>query len=229
MVYLELEGGEVWIEKNDARAYIAGMGLVGDDAWDGSIKIDQEFVRLDFSMIRSAIDDDVEGDTDRPSKGSFYQNISRRSFFDTMMKPIETSVETKDMHRFSVPYSDNDVFKSNIDTSGKYWIVEDQSEDGLVITPDCEVTDVAMVYSNHTPNTGNVTYLVSFDSGDTWYSYASGWQRHESGYGMTEGVMKAIIESEWASMITNGTLMVEAILQGDATLEDISIVMEVHQ
>ena len=228
MVYLELTGGEVWIEAGDSRAYIAGMGLVGDDAWDGSVKINQEFVRIDFGKMHGSFDGEIDLDTGRPSSGSFYQNLIRRNFFSTILKPMEASVEQKDLHRFSVPYSDNDVFKSNIDTSGNLWRVEDQSEDGLVITPDCEVTDVLTVYSHHTPNSGNVTYLVSFNSGDTWYSYASGWMQHESGYGMTEGVMKAITEEEWSSMITNGTIMVEAILQGDATLEDISIVTEVY-
>lgn len=83
-------------------------------------------------------------------------------------------------------------------------------------------------YSHFTANSGSVSFLVSFDSGDTWYMYASGWHQHESGDGMSGIVMKAIPEEEWASMITQGTIMVEAILQGEASLQDISILMEVY-
>lgn len=228
-VILEVIGCEVWIEINDARAYIAGMGLVGDDAWDGSLKINQNIVKLDFGIIHGSFSDDVSSDVVRPSLGGFDQNLVRRSFFSTMMLGMYDEVEPSKLHLFSVPYNDNDVIKSNIRTSGKLWYVADSSDDGIVITPDCQVSEILSVRSNHTPNTGNVTFLVSFDSGNTWYMYASGWQRHESGYGMTEGVMRAISEEEWAQMITNGTIMVQAILQGDATLEDIEITTEVHQ
>ena len=66
-----------------------------------------------------------------------------------------------------------------------------------------------------------MTYVVSFDSGATWYSYSGGFVVYTSGYGMTEG--------EWATMITNGSIMVRAILRGNATLTDIQIFTEVYQ
>jgi len=229
MVYLELIGGEAWIANGDCRAYIAGMGLVGDDAWDGSVKISQQFVRYDFGRIHGSFSSDVEGDTDRPEKGRFFDSLSLRSFGSTMLRPFTTEVTPRSVHLFSTIYGTDECWQVNVDIDGKVWKVSDQSEDGLVITPDCDVTQVVTMTSVHTPNTGNVTYLVSFDSGDTWYSYASGWQQHISGYGMTESVMAAIPEEEWALMLTNGTIMVEAILQGDATLESITISTEVYE
>ena len=74
-----------------------------------------------------------------------------------------------------------------------------------------------------------MTYLVSFDSGATWYSYSGGFVVYTSGYGMTEGVMVAITQAEWATMITNGSIMVRAILRSNATLTDIQIYTEVLQ
>lgn len=229
MVYLQLIGGEAWIANGDCRAYIAGMGLVGDDAWDGSIKVNQEMVRMDFGIIHGSFTGDAEGDTSRPQSGGFYDNLTRRSFSNTMLRSFTTDIYPISVHRFSVLYGADECIQSNVNISGNVWVVDDRSEDGLVITPDCNVTQVLKVYSGHTPNTGNVTYLVSFNSGSTWYSYASGWQQHISGYGMTESVMEEIPEEDWATMITNGTIMVEAILQGDATLTDITITTEVYE
>ena len=41
--------------------------------------------------------------------------------------------------------------------------------------------------------------------------------------------MVAITQAEWATMITNGSIMVRAILRGNATLTDIQIFTEVYQ
>lgn len=228
-VYLELDGGEVWIEQDDARAYLTGLGLVGDEAWDGCIRVEQTIIRRDFGSIHGRFDGDVDCAVRRPERGGTTQGFASMNFFSVMLKPMAEKIVMSDLHRFSVPYSDNDVLKSNITTSGNLWVVEDQNEDGLVITPDCAVTDVLSVSAHFTANSGNVSFLVSFDSGDTWYMYASGWHQHESGDGMSGSVMKAIPEEDWADMITNGTIMVEAILEGEATLEDISITTGVYE
>lgn len=227
-VYLELDGGEVWIEQDDARAYLTGLGLVGDEAWDGCIRVDQKIIRRDFGSIHGRFSDDVDWGVARPQRGGMTQNFTRMNFFGLLLKPMTEEIVPSDLYRFSALYSDNEVLKSNIETSGRLWSVEDTREIGLVMTPDCQVSNVIRVHSNHTRNGGDVTFIVSFDSGDTWYVYASSWQRFESGDGMSGSVMKAIPEEDWAAMITNGTIMVEAILEGDATLEDISITTEVY-
>ena len=41
--------------------------------------------------------------------------------------------------------------------------------------------------------------------------------------------MKAITQPEWGAMIANNTIMVKAILRGNATLTDIQIFTEVYQ
>ena len=226
-VYLELDGGEVWIEQDDARAYLTGLGLVGDEAWDGCIRVEQTIIRRDFASIHGRFDGDVDWDVQRPQRSGMTQGFARMDFFGLMLKPFTDEAVPSDLYRFSALYSDNEVLKSNIETSGRLWSVEDTREIGLVMTPDCQVSTVIRVHSNYTRNGGDVTFIVSFDSGDTWYVYASSWQQFESGDGMSGSVMKAIPEEDWAAMITGGTIMVEAILEGDATLEDISITTEV--
>ena len=70
-----------------------------------------------------------------------------------------------------------------------------------------------------------MNYIVSFDSGETWYSYAQGFvELSELDSGMAEVVMESITEEEWAVMIAeNHTVTVRAIMWGDATLTDIQI------
>ena len=228
MVYLELEGGELWIEENDARAYLTGLGLVGEEGWDGTIRVEQRIIRRDFGTIHGAFTGDVDWDTERPQGGGLSQGFTRMSFFGSMMKSYSEEIVPSSLHRFAALYGDDGLILSNIITSGKLWVVEDTREIGLVMTPDCQVTDVIGVHANYTRNTGDVTFIVSFDGGDTWYVYASDWQQYESGDGMSGSVMKAIPEEDWERMITNGTIRVEAILEGDATLEDISITTDTY-
>lgn len=224
-VYLRVVGGEAWIYEGNCRGYIAGMGLVGDDAWDGSIQIKQKVIRRTFGDILGTFNDSAVVSSLTPSGDSVSQDIARYSF-GRVFKAFSGAVETSYLHRFNVAYNDDEVTKSNITTASGVWRVTDATEDGIVITPDCDADTVLKVYAHDTANTGSVTYLVSFDGGGTYYTYAGGWQQHVSGYGMTNGVMSAITATEWADMV-DGTVMVQAILSGDATLTDISIVTEV--
>ena len=225
-VYLKVVGAELWIDVGACRGYIAGMGLVGDDAWDGSVKITQKVVRRDFSDMLKEFTDDVDADTLRPEGDTVYQNVVRVNFASRMLKRFTEDVESAFLHRFSVPYNDDDMFKSNIVTDGNVWRVNDQSDVGLVVTPVCDVSAVSKVTSRHAANTGSVTYIVSFDTGMTYYTYASGWQAYVSGDGMTGGVLSSITAEEWAEMVTDN-VQIEAALTGDATLTDIQIYSEV--
>ena len=108
------------------------------------------------------------------------------------------------------------------------WVVE-TSGLGFVTTPDCEVDQILTITSKHSGN--DVAYIVSFDGGETWWTYANGWVEPDytqDVYGMLEGTMRSITSEQWAEKL-NGTIMVRAILIENATLTDIQIFTEVYQ
>lgn len=223
-VLVKCSGCSLTIDIGASRGYIAGVGLVGDTSWDGAVHIYDDFKPINFGIIRKDFTDEAHGDTITPDESGITQTFTRKSFFETIFKPFRESLMEHGLHRFSVPYNDRQVAKVNIISSGSIWQNEDATVDGSVTTYDCEVERVLRVTSNRTPNSGDVTYLASFDSGETWYTYADGFVQYVSGYGMVEGILSDITESEWAEMIAeHGTIMIRAILRADATLTDISI------
>lgn len=235
-VLIRCEGCSIIIEQGASRGYLAGVGLVGDVAWDGGVYVYDELEPIDFGRIRKQFESSVETVLAAPEDGSVTQALGRRNFMRTILKGFTETLGAKALHRFSVPYNDNEVAKVNIVTSGSVWQNEIvYSEDsaiyleGTVTTPEKQVDRILQVTSHRTPGSGDVTYLASFDGGETWYSYAAGWSPYESGYGMTASVMADIPETDWAAMTVNHTIMIRAILQGNATLTDIQIYTEVYQ
>lgn len=224
-VFLHAVGCDVTIELGNSRGTIEGVGLVGDTSWDGSVYIYDEFHPYDFANIRKEIADAETISFPTEKEDTTSQNIRKVNFF-SIFKSVQSTLVENGLHRFSVPYNNSQVAKENIIASGSVWKNEDESIDGSVTTTDSPVGRILKVTSNRTPNSGDVTYLCSFDHGETWYTYADGWTPYESGYGMVEGTMEGISEASWASMIAaNGTIMIRAILQGNATLTDINIFM----
>lgn len=228
-VRIELLGGSMFIEQGDCRAYIAGQGLVGEEGWDGTVHVDQKVVRRDFGTIIKDFEETIENSNTTPEEGGMNQQITKTNFMKTIFKQFSDAVSGSMLHRFSVPYNATQMDTSGISNDGSVWFNTDVSTDGTVTTPDCDVSSIIRINSHHQDNSGDVTYLVSFDSGVTWYSYSGGFVVYTSGYGMTEGVMKAITQEEWGAMIANNTVMVKAILRGNATLTDIQIFTEVYQ
>lgn len=223
-VLIKCVGCSVTIEKGSARGCIEGVGLVGDVAWDGSVYIYEEFPPYDFGRLHKQLVDTVSTAFITPDTGSVTQNKRKLNFFKTIVKTLHESLVENGLHRFSVPYNDNQVVKTGIITTGNVWKNEDTTVDGTVTTLNCTVERILKVTSNRTPNSGDVTYLVSFDDGESWYTYADGFVPYVSDYGMVAGTLAAITEAEWAEMIADtGTIKVRATLQGDSTLTDIQI------
>ena len=229
LVRIEMQGGSMIIEQGDCRAYIAGQGLVGEDGWDGAVHVEQEVVPHNFGTIIKDFDESVESSNVPPTESGVTQQIVRTNFMRTILKGITEGISSAALHRFSVPYNYADMSLDGTRYADGVWLNVDSTVDGTVTTPDCDVASIITIDSAHTDNSGDVTYLVSFDSGLTWYSYAGGFVVYTTGYGMTEGVMKSIMQNEWAAMITGNTIKVRAILRGDATLSDIQIFTEVYQ
>ena len=223
-VRLKCTGCSVTIDLGASRGYIAGVGLVGDNAWDGSVHIYQDFIPVDFSAIRKNFTGEVSGDTITPDISGISQAITKKNFSNVIMKSFTESLSSHGLHRFTVPYNDGDVSKDNVVASGTVWQNIDNTTDGILTTPDCLVERILRITSRRTSNSGDVTYLMSFDHGETWYTYTDGFVEYQSGYGMVKRIMESIPEAEWTAVIADtGAIMVRAILQDNATLTDIDI------
>ena len=229
-VRIELLGGTMFIDQGDCRAYIAGQGLVGEEGWDGSVHVDQSVVRHDFGVIIKDFDESIENSNITPRGGGVNQQITKTNFLRTMFKRFNDAVGSSALlHRFSVAYNRNDMAYENIVIDGSTWVVNDHDMNGIVTTPDCEVEQIVRVTSTHSGN--DVAYIVSFDGGETWWTYANGWVEPDytqDVYGMFEGTMRSITTAQWAEKL-NGTVIIQAILVTNATLTDIQIYTEVYQ
>ena len=224
-VLLKCTGCSVFIEKGASRGYLAGVGLVGDVSWDGSVYIYDEFPPIDFGIIRKDYESEVEITKATPTESGPADSLTRRNFARTILKGLRGSVTAHNLHRFTVLWNDNEVTKTGVHSDGSYWVNDDQSVDGILTTPPKEVSTILTVTSHHSEQNGDVTYLASFDQGESWYSYSGGWAPWESGHGMAEPVMNAITQAEWNSKL-EGTITMRAILEGDTKVYDIQIYTE---
>jgi len=227
-VIVKCVGCSVTIEQGAARGYIAGIGLVGDGAWDGSVRIYDEFAPIDFSIIRKNFTETVVSRFQTPTQSPFGDNLKKRNFFSTMLKGMKEEVTGSLLHRFTVLWNDNDVVTDGTHSENGVWVNDTPYITGTVTTPTKDVSTIVQVTSHHAESMGDVTFLASFDGGETWYAYSGGWVQWTSGHGMAEPVMSAIPQSEWDAML-NGTITMRAILEGDTQLRDIQIYTEVHQ
>ena len=228
-VKIRCEGCSVIIPMGASRGYIAGVGLAGDGAWDGAVHVYEDFAPIDFGIIRKNFESEVENSNLTPLAPVPTENVVRRNFFTTIFKSFTEEVGTSGLHRFSVAYNANDMTYDNAVVSGSVWVVRDTENLGFVTTPDCAVDQILTITSKHSGN--DVAYIVSFDGGTTWWTYANGWVEPDytqDVYGMFEGTMRSITTEQWAEKL-NGTIMVKAIMIENASLTDIQIFTEVYQ
>lgn len=227
-VLIRCEGCSIDIPQGASRGYIAGVNLVGDKAWDGSVRVSDEFKPIDFSIIHKKFTSDVDSKSDTPLNSGPVQNIKKLNFF-SILQGFTDSVGAKRLHRFDVTYNRNDMTYDNVVVSNNVWVLDNKTKLGTITTPNCEVDKIVTVTSRHSGN--DVAYLVSFDGGTTWWTYADDWVEPDytqDVYGMFEGTLRSIATAQWAKKL-NGTVMVRAILIENATLTDIQIYTEVYQ
>lgn len=224
-VIIRCIGCSITVNRGAARGYIAGCGLIGDMAWTGDLFIRQDFVPYDFRRIAKNFTDAVDYEFYTPDESDYNEDMPYLSFARTILKPFNVSMKAGNLLLFTT--ESDDMETDNVMVRGSVWNVIDQSYDGTVSTPNCTLDAVVWVRSNHATVNGDVTYVVSFDDGDTWwYVFNGAWAQYESGYGMAEVIMENIPAADWA-MKFNGTIKVKAILEGNSTLTDIQIFTEV--
>lgn len=227
-VHLEMQGGSIDIEQQSVRAYIAGQGLAGDDAWDGTVRVEDEFPVTTFDMayalplFSAAVDISLKQPT--------------RSGLTDVVKALDMALVLKDfsgavtaasrLHRFDVNYSASIMEYDGVIASGTVWRLDADHSNGTLTTPNCQTDRVLRITSRHSGD--DVAYIVSFDGGEKWWTYVTDWREPDytqDVYGMFEGTMRNIPEERWAEKL-QGTIMVRAILVEAATVSDIQIYTE---
>lgn len=130
------------------------------------------------------------------------------------------------LHQFTVSYAKDVMAYDRVTYDGAVWKNADGASQGTLTTPVCEVSAIMQITSKHSGD--DVAYLVSFDKGKSWWTYADEWvtpDYTQDVYGMFEGTMRSITPSAWAEKCTD-SVMVRAILTESATVTDIQIYEE---
>lgn len=227
-VSIECIGCSVDIEMGCARGYIAGTGLAGDSAWDGSVHIQDNYLRKQIgSMVHKQMTTAVTLTPQVPIKPMASDSVVKVDFGRIFKGLVSAVAQIAHLHRFTVAYNANEMIYDNIRIDGDYWKVDNTANLGFVTTPNCATDKIVQITSKHSGN--DVAYIVSFDGGVTWWTYVNEWAEPDytqDVYGMFEGTMRSITQAQWAEKL-NGWIMVRAILIENASLTDIQIYTEV--
>ena len=224
-VYLECIDCSLDIPVGHARGYMCGQGLVGDDAWDGAVHIYDDFTPFKFSMIRKQFTDSVNISKHVPTGDSVSQRFTKLNI-SNILKQMHEGLLGNDLIHYDVLYSDNIVTKNNIQIVNGSWKIQNTDQLGFVTTANEHASRILKVTSKHSGD--DVAYIVSFDGGTTWWTYANGWVEPDYSqdvYGMFEGTMRSITAAQWDEKLSvTGTIMIQAILIAEgSTLTDIQI------
>lgn len=222
---IECEGCSVDIDQACSRGYIAGVGLAGGTTWDGSVYVEDNFRRKDFSNIHKNFNDNASVRQIENIAPVASEMMKRRNF-STFVKGISDNIESiMYLYKFSTTYGADSMTCDNAEISGNTWVLQDTATPGTVTTPNCAVNQIYMITSQNSG--GDVGYVVSFDGGLSWWMYVNDWvECQQDSYGMLESTLHSITTAQWDEKL-NGTIMVRAILTNNATLTDIEIYTEV--
>jgi hypothetical protein len=227
-VEIACEGCSIDIETGCARGYIAGTGLAGDSTWDGSVYVKDDYIRKSIGpILHKKLESDVSLDVLEPEMPITVDRIVKRNFVHILKGFTDAVGKMALLHRFSVAYNADDMTYDNIRINGSAWQVSSTENKGFVTTPNCAANKIVQITSKQSGN--DVVFIVSFDGGETWWTYSDGWiepDYTQDVYGMFADTMSAITQDSWADKLT-GQIMVQAILVESATLTDIQIYTEV--
>lgn len=223
-VYLNLTGAKAHIEMGDIRAYIAGEGLIGDGEWDGNVNVNQDFKPINFHSWMGKYADKVETSLQTPETPTFTEQFKTVNFHGWLGHFSGSVNSIYDLHRFDVDETDR-MTLDGVVRSDRVWKLADGMTTGTITTPNCEVARIRKVTSTKAGD--DVSYVVSFDGGETWWTYSGGWSEPDytsALYGMNEATLESISSAKWAEKL-NGYVMIRAILLNEATVSDFQIYM----
>lgn len=204
VAYLAVSNGSLFIDSNNARAYIAGQGLVAKGrAWDGTLELYDD---VGFFNVKKDYMDITEEQLVRlitPTPIIVRQSISVFDVADAIS--YESITETRNINNQLMIYSpwtnQTLVTSTATVTSGTGWVGSGSVPLGTsaVITLEL-LTGIQYVEVNGTGNlySEQTAFLVSPDEGTTWYGYDYTQQTWTQDTPMNLFVFTSISSTEWA-------------------------------
>ena len=223
-VRINISGGSAAIDRGAARAYMAGQGLAGNGAWDGTIEVSDEMSSPSLTSVLQPIEGAVSVTTLTPETGGAADIVPAFSLFSVLGSISGTVGKLQFLHRFDTLHDSLMTYdKEKLEIKDGVWKLKDGVTLAEIVTPDEPADKILWISSNCDSN--NVNFLASFDHGATWWEYQNGRSEPDTtkeSYGMFGPAMKMITESQWAEKLA-GAIMMKAIIHEKGTLTDIQI------
>lgn len=223
-VWLSMVGGSCHIARGDARAYMAGQGLAGSGAWDGTITVYDTVPEMNLFPVYRSFDASVIFDLLSPETAGISDIVPSMSLTNVLQPIAGTIGAVKFLHRFNtLRPSDLSYDSEKIEIKDGEWRLKDGVTIAEMTTKDLTVESILQVTSVCDSN--NVNFLVSFDHGVNWLEYANGWitpDTSKASYGMFGPAMAVIDSDKWNEML-KGTIQMKVIIHEKGHITDLQI------
>lgn len=213
-VYLKVTGGQIDILTGDCSAYLSGLGLASLEGWDGNVEVSDTFTAISIPCPT------IEEYTDAVSVA--VQNPLSKGLNDTFgaiamptitIENYTDEVEARQGWRYTYLNAD---YGSDVEVDEDGIMYTDEASADILTQPN-EATEVNGI---NVTDTG-ATYLVSFDNGTTWKTYAGGSWVESAITTMTKALLDSLQPEDFEPVIDY--VMVKATITRYTTLEAIEI------
>lgn len=213
-VYLNVQGGEIDILTGDFSGYLSGLGLASQEGWDGNLDVSDAFSVVSMPSVSvGAYTDTVGANTQTPTGDSIADTFSVITMPSVTIAGYTDQIDTRQGWRYTYLNADyaSDV---KVDSSGNMYTEEATAD---ILTQPSEATEVNGI---NVTDTG-ATYLVSFDNGVTWKTYAGGSWVESAIPTMTKALLETLQPSDFEAVVDY--VMVKAQITRYTTLQAIEI------
>ena len=193
-VFLECSGGSVHIDQLQAQNTILGLGTLVGDLWDGTIKPEDIFEPIAFNGFIGEFTDSVSVTPQPPTPATANEVIPALTFGD-FIGGFTESIEFDSSYLKFYPY--DGVTTSTCTIQNYKW-----RGAGDVILPELTLTSNASIIADADEG---ITFLISDDSGTTWYGWNGvSWVEN---YNMSLTQFNDLTEYKGLSVIVKATLL----------------------
>ena len=226
-VYLSMSEAAISIEPGYVRAYIAGQGLAGDGAWDGTVSVEDDVPLQEITTVLREYSDEVSLTFAERNDGGFSDQVVSTPL-SFILQPIRATFgNVKMLHRFDTNHDSRMTYDHDqIEIADGAWKLKEGVTSAEMVTTDEEASEILSVTTHCDSN--NVNFLASFDHGATWWTYENGWTKPDTSkdvYGMFGPLMGVITKEEWAEKLS-GSIQFKIIIHDTGTLTDLQIYLK---
>lgn len=218
IVDLEVQGATIIIEQYDSRSYIAGVGLMGEDAWNGRIDIFEDFDAIGLEDNIGLQSDSVDVHTVEDIKAANINEvivINPARFLGSLTETLSATSNIMVIR----PGINTDYYSTNCTVSDNAWIGSGYIQQGsaaFVVTGSIYGVDHVVL----TRSIGAV-FLVEFDNSGHWQGYSTDTNTWQDDVAMTSIQLTSLTASQWAQ---GGTVVkIKALIETDCSLQVINI------